>query len=779
MKSPEYFYPARLKATFAVVLCLLLTATLATAQTTTSPAVAGTKRPMTFMDVIEMRSIGTTTPGPDGKWALYTMSSSHWKSGKRFSDIYLVSLERGVETAKQLTFTRDKDESSPRWSKDGRFFVFASNRDAPASAATQNQIYLMRPDGGEARKLTEAKDGTGAYAFSRDGRWLVFSSGKSDDQQLWTLPVAGIDEATPKQLFKHATPIASWQFSDDSKRIYFLAPEAVDKDNKERKEKRFDVRVRNEDSPITHLWFYDLDAKKATRLTSGLDYGVSDVTLSKDNKWVGFRGSPVNRFTRTVTEANIYSDLYLLETATGKIERLTNNKEIGESQLRFSADSSMIGFSASDEFAYFRNTRVYLRPVAQAGGEWRKLGGDFDGGASIDIWADDGQTIYFNEGWRATNQFFALDVASGKVKQLTNEKASLSVTRDDDTKVVTISYSDPATPATVFTVASLERVADRRAWRRLTNANPQVAGLALGEVEAIEWKSSDGKMVEGIVTKPVGYEKGKRYPLIVQIHGGPAAADVLSFNAGHGYYSHIYAANGYMTLQPNYRGSANYGERHRMEIGGDYFRQGYDDIMMGVDHLIAAGLVDGDKLGVMGWSAGGHWSNWILTHTDRFKAISTGAGAVNWISMYAQSDIQRNREFYYGGTPYDNFDKYWEVSPLKYIKNAKTPTLIHVVDGDPRVPRPQSEELHMALKKLNVPTELFVYPGATHGIPDPRNQMVKMVAEFNWFEKWIKGKDGWFQWKDLLATLKDEAEEEKKPDAEKKKEGAETTKEEN
>ncbi|MBL8989760.1 MAG: prolyl oligopeptidase family serine peptidase, partial [Gemmatimonadetes bacterium] len=152
----------------------------------------------------------------------------------------------------------------------------------------------------------------------------------------------------------------------------------------------------------------------------------------------------------------------------------------------------------------------------------------------------------------------------------------------------------------------------------------------------------------------------------------------------------------------------------------------------------------------------GHYSNWILTHTDRFKAISSGAGTMNWISMYAQSDIQRNRQWYMGGAlPYDDFEAYWKVSPLKYIKNAKTPTLIHVVDGDPRVPRPQSDELHMALKKLGVPTEYFVYPGNTHGITEPRNQLVKAVAEFAWFEKWIRGKPQWFEWKELLATVTD------------------------
>jgi dipeptidyl aminopeptidase/acylaminoacyl peptidase len=231
-----------------------------------------------------------------------------------------------------------------------------------------------------------------------------------------------------------------------------------------------------------------------------------------------------------------------------------------------------------------------------------------------------------------------------------------------------------------------------------------------------------------------------------------------SFSGRYSNYVHIYAANGYAVFLPNYRGSDNYGEKFRMQIAGDYFRAGFDDIMTGVDYLIERGIADPDKLGMMGWSAGGHWSNWTLTHTDRFKAISSGAGAVDWISMYAETDEQAPREFYFKGKPWENWDHYVEVSPLRYIRNAKTPTLIHVGEADPRVPKPQSDELHMALKKLGVPTEYIVYPGMPHGLTEPRYQMVKMVAEFNWFEKWIKGKSGWFDWKPLLASVEESSE---------------------
>jgi dipeptidyl aminopeptidase/acylaminoacyl peptidase len=558
------------------------------------------------------------------------------------------------------------------------------------------------------------------------------------------------------QLTKQSAGVGNWEWAPDSRRIYFITADTADAHEKQRREKKFTVEIRNPETPLSSLYVVDVDGKQTTRLTRDTSITVANFEISRDGKWVSFRGTSADRYKRNITEQGIHSDLYLLEVGSGSIERLTSNEEVGEQQASFSPDSRWIAFGAPDDLEQYSmsNARVYLRRVDEKGGAFRKLGQSFDGDVTVGFWSADAKTIYFNEGIRATNQLMALDLAKNTVRQVSNVNASLSVTRDEDSGALLINYADPQTPPVTFTVANVNDVANRGRWRQLTDPNPQVRNFALGSEEEITWTSTDGKRVGGVLVKPVGYEPGKRYPLVVAIHGGPASADVLGFNGGYG--SQVYAGAGYVVLRPNYRGSTNYGQKHKTDIVGNYFEPGYNDIMAGVDHLIQQGIADPNQMGVFGWSAGGHWSNWILTHTDRFKAISSGAGTSNWISMYAQSDVQRNRQFYLGNKlPYDDFEAYWNQSPIKYIRNAKTPTMIHVVQGDPRVPSPQSVELHMALKKLGVPTELYMYPGSTHGIPDPRNQYVKSVSELAWLDYYVRGKGKKFSWRDVLESLEE------------------------
>ena len=746
-------------STSRAMLGLVAALSLATA----APAVVSAQatRPMTFLDVQELARPGAWTPSPDGQWMLYTISTPDWQEAESQVDLHLVSMSDGAASSRRLTFTADADETSPAWARDGSFFAFLSDRDAGDNG--DDQLFYMRPDGGEARRITDVPDGIADFAFSLDGDWLAYRSGDDGLEQLYRLPVSDLFSAESEQLTDGEAGVEDWEWARDSRRIYFTRPDAHDADEVERREQKFTVDIRNMVTPLSHLWAIDLapSAGEPRQLTDQADISVSAFRLSDDGRWATFTGGSAARYERNITGARLYADQFLLNLQSGDVERLTDNFEVGESLASVSPDGRWVAFSAPDDMTRYTMTenRVYIRATGDRGQAFRKIGAAFDGSPRIEFWSDDGSTIYFNHGVKVTTQLHALDVASGDVRQITTERAALSVRRDDDSGRILVGYADPKTPPTVFGVPDVDAVADRASWTRLVEANPQVAEFALGEEAEVNWRSTDGKLVGGILVKPVGYEEGQRYPLIVAIHGGPASADVLRFNGG--YSAQVYAGAGYAVLKPNYRGSRNYGYAHRTDIVGDYFTLGYDDIMTGVDHLIAEGIVDGNSMGALGWSAGGHWSNWILTHTDRFKAISSGAGTMNWISMYAQSDVQRNRRFYVGDDLlYDNFDMYWDQSPLKYIKDAATPTMIHVVEGDPRVPSPQSVELHMALKKLGVDTELFMYPGRSHGIPDPRNRLVKAVSEMAWMDFYVRDLGEKFQWRDVLATLDLDADDE-------------------
>jgi dipeptidyl aminopeptidase/acylaminoacyl peptidase len=696
---------------------------------------------MTFMDVMEMRSVGGGSLSPDGARVVYTVSLPHWKSGKNYTDVFVADAASGV--ARQMTFTREKNETGPQWARDGRRFAFLSDREG------SQQVYLMAVEGGEARKLTEAKDGVHAFAFSRDGKWLAFSAGKAEDRQLSLVDLAS-EDLTVTALPKHATPIRDFAVAEDGGRLFFTSPDRLDRDDVKRKEKKFDVRLADPEQAPVHLWSLDLKDKAEKRWTEGAGFTVAAFQLSKDGRWASYRALPTARRIGDITQEE--ASLHVLDLGTGKARMVL------EKYARFSAfspDGQWLVYAAPERFERLRNGKLWVAPTA--GGPAKNLLAGRDLSVSAASWSEDSRTLYFTEALGVDQHLFALSVADGALTQLTKQTGVLAGGYNPEAKAFLLTYSHPRKPMDLY-VAKPETVGSAAAWVKVSDSNPQVAKLALGSTETVRWKAKDGVAVEGLLIKPLGYEKGRRYPLIVQLHGGPAGADMNTFQGRYVTYPHVYAAAGYAVLQPNYRGSTNYGEAFTRQIGGNFMRLSYGDIISGVDHLIREGIADPDRLGMMGWSAGGHLSSWTLTQTDRFKAISTGAGAVNWISMYAESDVQSVREFYLGGQPYDAWDAFVNESALKYVKNAKTPTLIHVGEADQRVPKPQSDELYMALKQLGVPVEYIVYPGMPHGLTEPRYQLVKMVSEFHWFEKWIKGRPDWFDWKALLDTLPTDAE---------------------
>lgn len=710
------------------------------------------------MHMQQQRAVSAPVVSPDGSLIVYAISDPDWKRGSRQSDIYLASVHQGVKSTRRLTSTPAKNESQPRWTPDGQRIFFVSNRDAKAAGSAANQLYVMSTDGGDVRKVTEIATGVPSFDLTPDGRWVVIRAAAAGTQQLYAFSateLASGTQAAPQQLTKHPTGVRQWQFTPDAKHLYYLAPEAADPAERARQAKGFTVEVRDAGAPVTSLWVLDLAGGAPTRVAGDPTQSIENFHMSPDGRWIAYRGIPNDRYKRRpLVESPMYADLYLLATISGRVERLTNNAENMEVAPTFSPDSQWIGYSSGPDTGSFnhRNKRLYLRRVDETGGKWRVLGQAFDGDVQSDFWSADGRTIYFDAGIRATTQMHALDVATGAVTQLTNVKGTLSVTQHPGGRLIA-EYSDPVTPPVHVALPGMDRIADRETWTQLSDPYPEVRALALGDMDEITWKSSDGASVGGILVKPVGYEQGKRYPLIVILHGGPHDYEALNFNAG-GDGAQVYAGAGYVVLIPNYRGSTNYGEKFKTAINGAYNDLQFADVMSGVDHVIAQGLADPARMGVLGHSAGGTLGAWLLTHTTRFKAISAGAAVVNWISMYATSDFQRPRRLWFNNKlPYQDFDSWWNQSALKYINRAKTPTFVYATKGDPRVPSSQALELYTALQNLGVPTELFMYPGNAHGIPPLRNRALHSMVEMAWMDYYVRGTGSKFSWEDVLKTL--------------------------
>jgi dipeptidyl aminopeptidase/acylaminoacyl peptidase len=351
------------------------------------------------------------------------------------------------------------------------------------------------------------------------------------------------------------------------------------------------------------------------------------------------------------------------------------------------------------------------------------------------IWSKDGKSIYFLANLGVHEELFVVSASGGKPRQITNGKHSLSgLSLSDGSDVFTFIAADSHSGGDVWTMAAADP-----SPKQITHVFDYLGrDIKLGQQEAIQWKGADGVTVEGIVTYPVDYRAGQKYPLAVMTHGGPQAADKYSVGSM-SYEIQVLAGKGYVCLQPNYRGSTGYGDAFLRDMVGHYFRNAHLDVLAGVDELIRRGVADPDRMVKMGWSAGGHMTNKVITVTDRFKAASSGAGVAQWMSMYAQSDIRSYRTPWFGGTPWQKdapIDAYWNNSPLKDVANVRTPTLFFVGEKDPRVPMPQSLEMYRALKSNGVPTHLYVAPREPHGWGELRHQLSKLNAEIEWFEKY-------------------------------------------
>ncbi len=640
---------------------------------------AWAQRAMTLVDLINVPRLSAPQLSPDGRQVIFVQSEADWSVNRRVEQIWRADVDGS--DARQLTYGPE-GARSPSWALDGRSIAFLARR----GDAGETQIHLLPVDGGEARALTF-----------------------------------------------HPTSVSNLAWSPDGTSIYFLASDPKTPEEIAREKAGDDVFRFDEDFKPQHLWKATVADGRTERITKG-DFSVTGYTVSRDGSRIAFHRGPSPLF----GDAD-RAEVWVMDATGRNATQLTRNA-VPESGAALSPDNSQVLFlaQANAAFDFYYNQNIFVVPAA--GGPARLLTGDLPHEVTAAKWASDGRSIDFVANMGVHSQLFQLDPTGGTPRQLTSGNHTLgdwALTGPAGRHVFIL--DEPGNPGEIWTLA-LDAGGEPQ---RITRVFDSLAeDFRLPRQERIEYAGADGVRVEGLLFYPLDYREGQRYPLVVQTHGGPAASDKFSFGRW-GNYVQVLTAKGYAVLQPNYRGSTGYGDDFLRDMVGSYFRNAHLDVMRGVDHVIGMGLADPDRLVKMGWSAGGHMTNKIVTFTDRFKAASSGAGASNWVSMYGQSDVRTYRTPWFGGTPWQKdapIDVYWEHSPLRYVANVSTPTIFIVGGEDVRVPPEQSVEMFRAVRSNGVPTHLYIAPRQPHGFVELRHQLFKMNVELDWFERHAMGR---------------------------------------
>jgi len=615
--------------------------------------------------------------------------------------------------------------SDPQLSPDGRQILYVLAESNWKANKRVSHIWKINADGSGLIELTTGPDGENTPRWSPDGKTIAFVAKRADAEanQIYLLSNGG---GEARALTGHATAVSSIAWSPDGSLIYFRAPDPKTDQQKAREKLKDDVFLFDEDYQQQHLWNVSVSSKAEHRITDG-KYSVLGYEVSRDGRKIAFHRAPT-----PLLEDMDQSEVWVMDSGGGAARQITRNK-VAENGAKFSPDGSQILFTsqADQKYETYYNSKIFLAPAN--GGEARVLMPDLPYEIERAVWSKDGKSILFLANMGVHAELFEVSAEGGKPRQLTSGKHAIAQWNPaEETNQHVFTSQEMSSPGEVWLMD-----ATGSAPRKVTSVFEYLTrDFRLPRQERVEWKGADGTTVEGLLYYPINYVQGQRYPLVVQTHGGPQASDKFGFGGTQNYVP-VLAAKGYVVLQPNYRGSTGYGDAFLRDMVGHYFQNAHLDVMAGVDYLIKAGIADPDHMIKMGWSGGGHMTNKIITFTNRFKAASSGAGAADWVSMYAQSDIRAFRTPWFGGTPWGKdapISVYWNNSPLKDVANVTTPTIFLVGQNDPRVPEPQSIEMYRALKSNGVPTHLYVAPREPHVWQELRHVLFKMNAELEWFE---------------------------------------------
>ena len=633
---------------------------------------------------LKVRAVGTPRVSPDGKRMVYTVSEALTTPEKSefVTQIWMATI--AAKQNVQITFG-DKSSTNPKWSPDGNWIAFTSNR-----KDNKNNLYLLSLNGGEAEPLTDVKSAVTNFAWSPDGRSIAFTmtDPKSEEEE------------------KNDKAKNDFRWVDENLKMSRLYVLAIQKDASGKREPR--------------------------KLTTG-NYNVDEFDWSADSSHIAFSHSKT-----PVANDWTTSDVSTVEVATAKVAVLANTPA-AESSPVYAPNGNSIAIIVSDNPPRWAQTgviKVFATNATDAGnvGQPKSLIASYDGQPGIAGWSADGRRIYFSEARGTGTQIYALDVAANRIEEIKTSPAVYSaVTLNRSGTTFGFVRQTPDTPGDAY-VASVSDFTPVQ----ISRVNADLKMPAVGRTEVIRWKAKDGKEIEGLLTYPVGYQNGQRVPLILNIHGGPTGVFQQTFIGGRGVYPlATFASRGYAVLRPNPRGSSGYGTEFRRANMQDWGGGDYQDLMTGVDRVIEMGVADPDRLGVMGWSYGGFMTSWIVTQTHRFKAASAGAPVTNLMSFNGTADIPSFIPDYFGGQSWEVMDLYQKHSPMFNVKGVTTPTMIQQGDADIRVPISQGYEFYNALKVQGVPTRMLVLPRQPHGPNEPKMQLAAMKANLEWFEKYL------------------------------------------
>jgi dipeptidyl aminopeptidase/acylaminoacyl peptidase len=648
-------------------------------------------RGVTPEDYFAFHFVSDAHISPDGKDAAFVVTVVDKEHNRRNSAIWLVPVD-GHAAPRRLS-AENVNSTSPRWNPDGSRLAFLSARSLEASTSTEParaQICTLPMQGGEAQVVTHLKNAVTSFQWSPDGQHFVALSR--------TGPSDAIDPKARKSDVRHYKH-TYYKFNDTG---WF-------------------------DDKRSHLWVVDASTGADRQITSGEDWNDTDPQWSPDGAHIAF----VSDRTGHEYDNSYNKDVWVIAAAGGPLTKISDHA-FDDEMPRWSPDGKLILFAGQTARRQF--PKLYV--AASTGGVASHLVTEDLDLIPTDLRWISPNEVRFETGYRGTNQVFRVGLETRKVAQVTSGERSVHGF-DVNTKAGVMTYlaNDFEHPDELYAAAP-----DGTGERRLTNFNAKLwSDLDLARVERLPYKSTDGWDIDGFLVKPVGWQPGKKYPLVLSVHGGPAG------KYGVDWYQEfqVYAAKGWAVFFANPRGSTGYGEKFERGIVNNWGGMDYQDVMAGLDAALKQSpWIDRDRLGVTGGSYGGFLTNWIVSHTDRFKAAVTLRSVSNFISDDGTRDGAYGHEDDFKGFLFDDFDQYWNASPLKYAKNVKTPTLILHSDNDYRVPIEQGEQWFRALQHYGVESEFVVFPRENHNLTrsgEPKHLVESLNWQVYWFDRFING----------------------------------------